>query len=169
MRVVYLPSMEPIVIKDVMTCDLTDVCSTLFRIAQKHTPQTAFADVNELLHIVKIMESVGINPTVTAKYNAAVDDHIPAVARQSADYRKLRAQFRAALSTIADMGRKRSKTHKNAYYEGVHVGLRRAAQIAIMFLNDLNGETPDETLTDADEIRAAQKVDGKKPRSRIVR
>lgn len=155
-------------IKDVMTCDLAEVCENLFRIAQRHTPATAFADVNELMHIAKIMESVGVKTVLNATNRAKFDDHIPAVARQSADYRRLQAQFKAALSTIADMGRKKSKTHKNAYYEGVNVGLRRAAQIAIMFLNDLNGETNADPA-DADEIRAGQEIDSKKSRSRIVR
>lgn len=155
-------------IKDVMVCDMAEVCQTLFRIAQKHTPAASFADVNELLHIAKIMESVGVTADVRANHRANFDDHIPAVARQSADYRRLQAQFKAALSTIADMGRKNSKTHKNEYYAGVHAGLRRAARIAIMFLNDLNGESESDG-PDADEIRAAQAVDSKKSRRGIIR
>lgn len=155
-------------IKDVMTCNLADVCRNLFRIAQRNTPPAAFADVNELMHIAKIMESVGLPARVDEKHKANFSDHIPAVARQSVDYRRLQAQFKAALSTIADMGKEKSKTHKNAYYEGVHAGLRRAAQVAIIFLNDLNGEPNDETA-DVNQIRAAQEVSGKKSRSRIVR
>lgn len=151
-----------------MTCDLAEVCANLFRIAQRHTPASAFADVNELMHIAKIMESVGVVTAVNENNRAKFDDHIPEIARQSADYRRLQAQFKAALSTIADMGRKESRTHKNQYYAGIHVGLRRAAQIAIMFLNDLNGETTAEP-TDADEIRAAQTIENKKSRRRIVR
>ena len=155
-------------IKDVMTCDLTDVCRNLFQIAQRNTPPTSFADVNELMHIAKIMESVGMSARVEEKHKANFADHIPAVARQSADYRRLQAQFKAALSTIADMGREKSKTHKNAYYEGVHAGLRRAAQVAIIFLNDLNGEPNDETA-DGKKIRDGQEISSKKSRSRIVR
>ena len=120
------------------SCDLTEVCKALYRIAQKHTPTSAFADVNELIHVAKILKSTGSSPAISAGLRANVDDHIPAVAKQSLDYRMLQAQFRAALSTIADLGRKNSKTHKSDYHAGLHAGLRQAAKIAIMFLNDLD-------------------------------
>ena len=119
-------------------CDLVEVCNALYRIAQKHTPNSAFADVNELLHVAKILKSAGATPVISPGLRAKVDDHIPAVAKQSLDYRMLQAQFRAALSTIADLGRKNSKTHKSDYHAGLHAGLRQAAKIAIMFLNDLD-------------------------------
>jgi len=125
--------------------DLTAVCSALYRIAQKHVPPTAFADVNELLHVSKILAACDIPVETAVKLKAANADHIPAVARQSADYRLLRAQFRAALSTIADLGRKDSKTHKNAFHAGIHAGLRKAAKIAIMFLADLDEGTSPQT------------------------
>ena len=121
--------------------DLAEICTALYRIAQKHVTATAFADINELLHISKILAASDVQVETAAKLKAAVDDHIPAVAKQSADYRLLRAQFRAALSTIADLGRRDSKTHKSEFHEGVHAGLRKAAKIAIIFLDDLNDNT----------------------------
>lgn len=121
--------------------DLAEICTALYRIAQKHVTATAFADINELLHISKILAASDVRVETAAKLKAAVDDHIPAVAKQSADYRLLRAQFRAALSTIADLGRRDSKTHKSEFHEGVHAGLRKAAKIAIIFLDDLNDNT----------------------------
>jgi hypothetical protein len=121
--------------------DLSAICIALHRIAQKHVSTTAFADINELLHISKILEANDVPVETAVKLKAAVDDHIPAVAKQSADYRLLRAQFRAALSTIADLGRRDSKTHKSEFHEGVHAGLRKAAKIAIIFLDDLNDNT----------------------------
>jgi hypothetical protein len=134
--------MEPSVINTAPSAhDLTEICSALYRIAQKHVTSTAFADINELLHISKILAANNVQVETAAKLKAAVDDHIPAVAKQSADYRLLRAQFRAALSTIADLGRRDSKTHKSEFHEGVHAGLRKAAKIAIIFLDDLNDNT----------------------------
>ena len=122
------------------SCDLAKVCHALYRIAQKHTPPAAFADINELIHVAKILKSEGLSPTISVSLRANIDDHIPAVAKQSAEYRILQAQFRAALSTIADLGRKNSKTHKSDYHAGLHAGLRQAAKIAIMFLADLDDE-----------------------------
>ena len=121
--------------------DLSEICIALYRIAQKHVVTTAFADINELLHISKILEASDVPVETAVKLKAAVADHIPSVAKQSADYRLLRAQFRAALSTIADLGRRDSKTHKSEFHEGVHAGLRKAAKIAIIFLDDLNDNT----------------------------
>lgn len=153
---------------DEVACDLSEVCRTLFKLAQKYTPASAFADVTELTHIAKIMESVGIQSDIEAKHAAKIADHVPAIARQSADYRRLQAQFKAALSTIADMGSKENRRHKNAYYEGVYAGLRRAARVAIIFLNDINGE-PNEEPANADENCPDKSAHAKKPRSRIVR
>lgn len=130
-------------------CDLAAVCHALYGIAQKHTPASAFADINELLHVAKILKAEGLPPAISAGLRANVDDHIPAVAKQSADYRMLQAQFRAALSTVADLGRKNSKTHKSDYHAGLHAGLRQAAKIAIMFLADLdNSEDTDSPTSD---------------------
>lgn len=121
------------------SCNLSEVCRALYRIAQKYTPASAFADVNELLHVAKILKAADVDVQISAEMRAHVDDHVPAVARQSADYRLLQARFRAALSTVADLGRKNSKTHKSDYHAGMHAGLRHAAKIAIMFLDDLDG------------------------------
>lgn len=131
------------------SCNLVEVCNALYRIAQKHTPTSAFADVNELLHVAKILKAAGVQPSISSGLRANVDDHIPAVAKQSFDYRMLQAQFRAALSTVADLGRKNSKTHKSDYHAGLHAGLRQAAKIAIMFLNDLDeAEQPISSTSD---------------------
>jgi len=121
--------------------ELSSICRSLYRIAQKHVSTTAFSDVNELLHISKILEAHAIPIETNVKLRAITNDHDPAVAKQSDVYRLLRAQFKAALSTIADLGRKQSKTHKSPYHEGVQAGLRKAAKIAIIFLDDLNDET----------------------------
>lgn len=123
---------------EAVTCDLAALCQALYRIAQKHIPATAFGDTNELLHIAKIMQDTGIPLNTAPKLKAQLADHVPAVARQSADYRMLKAQFRAALSTIADLGRKRGKTHKSEYHAGIHIGLRKAAKIAIAFLTEFD-------------------------------
>lgn len=121
---------------------LVEICRSLHRIAQKHVATTAFADVNELLHVSEMLATYGVSAPIAARFKAATADHIPAVARQSAEYRLMRDGFRAALTTIADLGSKDSKTHKSEYHAGIHAGLRKAAKIAIMFLEDLKDDQP---------------------------
>lgn len=137
--------------------ELAEVCRALYRIAQKHTPASAFADINELMHVASILKTCGAEPVIADKFKALTADHVPAVARQSAAYRLLRAQFRAALSTIADLGRKSSKTHKTAFHAGAQAGLQRAAKIAIMFLADFEEtDSPNNSTSNFDDNIAAK-------------
>jgi hypothetical protein len=128
-------------VKTAATQNLADLCVVLYDIAQRHTPSNAFQDAAELLSVAKVLRDSGITVTPTAKINAASADYSPAVLKQSAEYRLLHAKFVAALGTIADLGAKTPKRHKSEFHAGINDGLRRAAKIAIMFLDELNGET----------------------------
>jgi hypothetical protein len=122
--------------------DLSQICSALFNIAQRYTPSTSFAETNELIRIAKILETAGVAVKPAARFCAAISDHSTNVTRQSSEYRLLKARYAACLSTIADLaGRKPFKT-KSAFHEGIHEGLRRAAKIAIMFLDDIVENRP---------------------------
>jgi len=124
------------------TSDLKQLCSLLFDIAQRHTPNTAFADANELLNSAQIMQSNNIEIAPLAKLRAAIGDYSSAVTKQSNEYRLLKARYSACLSTIADLAGKKPKKNKSAFHAGVHEGLRRAAKIAIMFLDDISENRP---------------------------
>lgn len=128
-------------VTDAPAQNLADVCSVLYDIAQRHTPSNAFQDTAELLSVSNVLRAAGVTVTPAPKINAAADDYSPAVLKQSSEYRLLRAKFAAALGTIADLGVKTPKRHKSEFHAGVNDGLRRAAKIAIMFLDELNGET----------------------------
>jgi hypothetical protein len=120
--------------------NLADVCAVLYSIAQRHTPSNAFQDAAELLSVSKVLREAGITVETAPKITAAANDYSPAVLKQSSAYRLLRAKFAAALGTIADLGVKTPKRHKSEFHAGVNDGLRKAAKIAIMFLDELNGE-----------------------------
>lgn len=120
--------------------DFAHLCSTLYSLAQKYVPASAVGDVNELAQVAKILNGVGIAPQIAPKLSAHVDEYSSSVLKQSAEYRLIRARFAAALGTIADMGSKKIKKNKSEFHAGINEGLRRAAKIAIMFLEDLDAD-----------------------------
>lgn len=135
-------------VKPAVEQNLAAVCGILYDIAQRHTPNNAFQDAAELLNVAKVLRDGGIAVKPAAKITASAADYSPAVLKQSAEYRLLRAKFVAALGTIADLGVKTPKRHKSEFHAGVNEGLRKAAKIAIMFLDELNCETDSSNDTD---------------------
>ena len=136
MRVDDMPAVE------LTIADMQHMCGVLFDIAQRHTPQTAFSDVNELVQLSQALKAAGIESRPAVKLKANLDDYSPSVTKQSAEYRLLKARYSACLSTIADLAGKRPKKNKSAFHAGVHEGLRRAAKVAIMFLDDIAANKP---------------------------
>lgn len=128
--------------------EIEHICSVLYSIAHRHTPTNCFADVTELLNIAKVLAGKQLNLTAAPKFKAAVTDHSSAVLKQSAEYRLLRARFVAALSTISDLGSRRTKRNKSDFHAGVSEGLRRASKVAIMFLNDIDNIKPERLTND---------------------
>jgi hypothetical protein len=147
--------------------DFAHICSTLYSLAQRHIPANAVGDVNELAHVAKLLKESGISPQIAPKISAHVDDYSSSVVKQSAEYRLIRARFAAALGTIADMGSKKIKKNKSEFHAGINEGLRRAAKIAIMFLEDLDaGIYTSHTYCENDD---PEKITEPKPRSSFVR
>lgn len=146
--------------------EIEHICAVLYRIAQRHTPSNCFEDVTELLNIAKILPANKLDLAPAVKFKAAVSDHSSAVLKQSAGYRRLRASFVAALSTIADLGARRTKRNKSDFHAGVSEGLRRAAKVAIMFLNDIDNSKA-EQLTN--EETAGRKTSATEPRGNFIR
>lgn len=120
---------------------LIELCVSLHEIAQRHVPPGSFADVNELVQITKILEELAVPVQTAPKLQAKVADHSNAVVRHTPEYRLLRARYSAALGTIADMGSRKIRKNKDQFHAGIQEGLRRAAKIAIMFLEDLDNPT----------------------------
>lgn len=142
---------------------LVELCVSLHEIAQRHTPANAFADVNQLIQITKIFEELAIPVQVAPKLKAKVEDHSSNVVRHTPEYRLMRARFSAALGTIADMGSRKIKKNKDQFHAGIQEGLRRAAKIAIMFLEDLDNPTFEprqNNAEDSDQITAQKAKPG---------
>ncbi len=147
--------------------DFAQLCSSLYELAQRHVPGAAVSDVTELVQIAKILREADVPLTLSSKLSAHADDYSPNVVKQSAEYRLLRARYAAALGTIADMGSKKVRKTKSEFHAGINEGLRRAAEIAIMFLEDLDANIYQQhTYHDAEHESEAPKA---KPRSSIVR
>lgn len=118
--------------------DFANICVTLYSLAQKHVPGAAVSDVTELVQIAKILKDNNIDINVAPKLAAHATDYSCNVVKQTPEYRLMRARFAAALGTIADMGSKKVRKSKSEFHAGINEGLRRAAKIAIMFLEDLD-------------------------------
>lgn len=136
---------------------LSEICEVLFNLAQRHVPTSDYEATTELLHIAKILQHRGAQPAVTAGLAAQIADHSTVIVKQSPEYRALRAKFVACLSTIADLGNREVRQSKTPFHAGVNEGLRRAAKIAIMFLDDFNENGPESMATINDSKTSAQK------------
>jgi hypothetical protein len=117
---------------------IEEICCTLYGIAQKHTPATAFSDITELTHITRLLQANNIPIKPAEKNTAGTNDQSSAVLKHSTEYRLLYAKYTACLSTIADLGSRKIRKNKSEFHAGITEGLRRAARIAIMFLQDLD-------------------------------
>lgn len=129
------------------TSDFAELCGVLYNIAQKHVPAHCFSETSELVNIAKILQAHDIKIVPVVKLKAAMSDHSTVVAKQTVEYRMLRAKYAAALSTIADLGTRKASRNKTDFHTGVREGLRRAAKIAIMFLADIADNQLDPTPT----------------------
>lgn len=129
------------------SADLADICTALHAIAQRHVPANCFSDVTELVGLTRLMRELAVPVSGSARFSAEQADYSPNIVKHTPEYRLLGARFSAALGTIADMGARKARKNKNEYYAGVQEGLRRAAKVAIMFLEDLENNTIDERLT----------------------
>lgn len=123
---------------------LADMCEILFSLAQRHASNNDHKTIAELTHIAKVLNKYGINTVFNRKsvtQRAAYDTAV--VIKNAQEYRLLRAKFTACLSTIADLGQREVRQAKSQFHAGINEGLRRAAKIAIMFLDDLTENGPE--------------------------
>lgn len=119
---------------------LNSLCQTLFQIAQKYIPAhvSAFQDTDALVNCAKLMEGLGIAVVHDSKLAArlsAADFNVTVV--NSEPYRTLKYKAIAGLATVADLTEKSAAVGNAEYQSGVREGYRRASDIAIMFLDDI--------------------------------
>lgn len=121
------------------TSEIVNLCLLLHDIAQRHVPRTpqAFRDFDALTHATKALQRMQLAPVVAADMCAPTQTVDNAVVVNSPEYRSLRNKFIAVLSTIADMTDKNNPPGNPDYQSGVREGYRRASDIAILFLEDI--------------------------------
>lgn len=127
--------------RDVVS-ELTGLCRTLHRLTQKYVPNTpkAFHDFAAFLQASRKLRSLGVPLELDAHVKAPIETTDSAAITSSFEYRILRNKFIAALATIADLTTKpapHGEPNENGYQRGVREGYRRASDIAVLFLEDI--------------------------------
>lgn len=138
---------------------LRAVCVVLQAIAQKYVPDSAFEDRSNLVQCLNIMQELGINFRLKTKFAPFFEEKD--TDKCSLSYRLLKSRAVAALATIADLDKKCFDRQGNEYKNGMRDAYRRASEIAIMFLADIQGESlvdvasPNSNLVHAEPRRCA--------------
>lgn len=126
-------------------CELKQICCALLAVAQKYVPLTppAFVDSAEVVRCAKALENMALRPKLQPHYKAHVAGLKADIALNSFEYRYLRNKAIAGFATIADLTSKPSAVGTQDYQSGVREGYRRASEIAIMFLDDIQSGVSD--------------------------
>lgn len=139
---------------------LRAVCVLLQSLAQKYVPDAAFEDRASLIQCLNVMQELGIDFSVKAKLAQMFEEKD--IDRCSLSYRLLKNRAIAALSTIADLDKKCLDRRGGEYKNGMRDAYRRASDVAVMFLEEIQGDT----------IAQPQGIDSlavySKPRCRVV-
>jgi hypothetical protein len=119
--------------------ELHELCRILHQLAQKYVPNTpqAFCDFDALTRVTKALMRLNAAAPVAAHIAAPAKSVESAVVTNSVEYRVLRNKFIAALATIADLTAKNTPPGAPDYQRGVREGYRRASDVAILFLEDI--------------------------------
>lgn len=119
--------------------ELKQLCGVLHRLSQKYVPQTLHTlhDFNTLLQATKSLKRLGLVQAVIPEMHAAATTTDNAVILSSIEYRTLYNKTVAALATIADLGAKNSPPGTPDFQRGVQEGYRRASDVAVLFLEDI--------------------------------
>lgn len=115
------------------------ICFVLIRLAQKYIPAgtSNFADYSEFLYCIKLLKKMGLKPEIPPRLAATIENLSLDVIESSFAYRQLRNKIKASLSVIADLTDRPADAGSQEYQQGMREGFRRASDIAIMFLDDL--------------------------------
>lgn len=119
--------------------ELHELCRILHRLAQRYVPNTpqSFQDFDALTRVTKALLRLDAASPVAAHIAAPAKSVESAVVTNAAEYRALRNKFIAALATIADLPAKNTPPGAPEYQRGVREGYRRASDVAILFLEDV--------------------------------
>jgi hypothetical protein len=119
--------------------ELRELCILLHELAQRYVPNTpqTFVDFNSLTCITKSLKRLCAAAPLASNIVAPTNSIERGAIVNSAEYRKLRNKFIAALATIADLPTKSAPAGELQFQSGVREGYRRASEIAVLFLNDI--------------------------------
>lgn len=119
---------------------LRNVAYLLLDLAQKYVPNTAgtFNDHSCLVHCIKLLQDMGFKPEIEARLDRSVAGINVDVIRNSFEYRQLRNKIKACLAIIADLTERPASPGNYDYQKGIREGYRRASDIAVLFLDDIN-------------------------------
>jgi len=121
--------------------ELRQICDTLLAVAQKYVPASpsAFLDADSVTRCARSMQRMALQPRLAPQFSAPVASTDSAGVTNSFDYRYLRNKAIAGFATIADLTTKSSAVGTAEYQNGVREGYRRASELAILFLSDIQG------------------------------
>jgi hypothetical protein len=84
------------------------------------------------------LQEIGLKPQIAAKLDAAVAGVGVDIIHNSFEYRQLRNKIKACLAIIADLTERPAAAGTKEFQRGVREGYRRASDIAVLFLDDIN-------------------------------
>lgn len=119
--------------------ELSQICCALLAIAQKYVPNTptAFVDAADVAKCAKALEGMSLRPKLEPHFKAHVAGMKANIVLNSFEYRYLRNKAIAGFATLADLTSKPSAVGTLDYQSGVREGYRRASEVAIIFLSDI--------------------------------
>jgi len=119
---------------------LRNVAFLLLDLAQKYVPHTPanFTDHNSLAHCIKLLQEMGLKPEILARLDRTVAGVSVDLIRNSFEYRQLRNKIKACLAVIADLTERPAAPGTYDYQKGIREGYRRASDIAVLFLDDID-------------------------------
>ena len=119
---------------------LRKICFMLHALAQKYVPNmtTTFEDHATLVHCTKLLQELGLKPEISPRLSNETAGVGAEVIHSSFEYRQLRNKMMAGLSVIADLTERPASPGSPDYQRGVREGYRRASEVAVMFLADVD-------------------------------
>jgi hypothetical protein len=128
--------------EEMIVQSLPQLCFKLLRIAQRHIPAGphGIRDRIDVTACLKTMQTLGLRPPIAPSYEADAGTASKELVTSSPSYRSLYNQTVACLATIADLVDKVSAPGSAEFQRGVREGYRRASDIAVQFLDDIQNE-----------------------------
>lgn len=126
--------------EDLLTADLSGLCVLLHKLAKRHVMSSSFQDYNTRVRCTKLLESLGLLSGEDCDKSAVAADQDGALVKCSKHYRQLRNQAIACLATVADLAARAPNKGTGDYQRGMRDAFQQASDIAILFLEDIQGE-----------------------------